>query len=55
MLAAYFSGALMSSLNWWLEQPEPLSPHEMARNFQHLFFPGVMQVMGDSPQPNPPV
>jgi AcrR family transcriptional regulator len=52
MLAAYFSGALMSSLNWWLEQPEPLSPQEMAGNFQHLFFPGVMQVMGDSPQPN---
>jgi AcrR family transcriptional regulator len=54
LLAAYFSGALMSSLNWWLEQTNPMRPEEMARNFQHLFFPGVMQVMGDRPQPNVP-
>jgi hypothetical protein len=54
MLAAYFSGALMSTLNWWLEQAEPLLPEEMARNFQHLFFPGVMQVMGNGHQPNIP-
>ena len=46
MLAAYFSGALIGTLNWWLEQSEPMSPEDMARNFQHLFFPGVMQVMG---------
>jgi len=52
MLAAYFSGALMSTLNWWLEQSEPMLPEEMTRNFQHLFFPGVMQVMGASPQAN---
>ena len=52
LLAAYFSGALMSSINWWLEQAEPMPPVEMARSFQHLFFPGVMQVMGDRPQPN---
>jgi AcrR family transcriptional regulator len=52
MLAAYFSGALMSSLNWWLEQEKPMRPEEMARSFQHLFFPGVMRVMGDSPQLN---
>lgn len=50
MLAAYFSGALMSTLNWWLEQPVPMRPDEMARNFQHLFFPGVMQVMGALPR-----
>jgi len=54
MLAAYFSGALMSSLNWWLEQPEPMHPEEMARNFQHLFFPGVMRVMGNRPEAMPP-
>jgi AcrR family transcriptional regulator len=54
MLAAYFSGALMSTLNWWLEQTEPRRPEEMARNFQHLFFPGVMQVMGNGQQPNLP-
>lgn len=54
MLAAYFSGALMSTLNWWLEQPVPMRPDEMARNFQHLFFPGVMQVMGARPHPTDP-
>jgi AcrR family transcriptional regulator len=54
MLAAYFSGALMSTLNWWLRQTEPMSPEEMARKFQHLFFPGVMQVMGANPQPSIP-
>ena len=54
MLAAYFSGALMMTINWWLKQPEPQSPEQMARMFQHLFFPGVMQVMGNKPQPNLP-
>lgn len=45
LLAAYFSGALMSSLNWWLEQGTLPEPEEMARMFQHLFFPGVKKVM----------
>jgi AcrR family transcriptional regulator len=46
LLAAYFSGALMGSLNWWLEQETFPEPEEMARMFQHLFFPGVKKVMG---------
>jgi AcrR family transcriptional regulator len=46
LLAAYFSGALMGSLNWWLEQETSPQPEEMARMFQHLFFPGVMKVWG---------
>jgi len=46
LLAAYFSGALMGSLNWWLEQESSPEPEEMARMFQHLFFPGVMKVWG---------
>ncbi len=45
LLAAYFSGALMSTLNWWLEQETPTPPEELARMFQHLFFPGVRKVM----------
>ena len=49
MLAAYFSGALMMTINWWLKQPEPQHPDEMARMFQNLFFPGVIQVMGGGP------
>lgn len=46
LLASYFSGALMGSLNWWLEQGTSPEPEEMARMFQHLFFPGVKKVMG---------
>ncbi len=46
LLAAYFSGALMGSLNWWLEHGTFPEPEEMARMFQHLFFPGVKKVMG---------
>lgn len=44
LLAAYFSGALMSCLNWWLDHEAPPQPEKMARMFQHLFFPGVMKV-----------
>jgi AcrR family transcriptional regulator len=43
MLAAYFSGALLSSLNWWLEQENPPTPEAMTQMFQRLFFPGVMR------------
>jgi AcrR family transcriptional regulator len=51
LLAAYFSGALMGSLSWWLEQESSPPPEEMARIFQHLFFPGVIKTMGPgSPQ-----
>ena len=51
LLAAYFSGALMSSINWWLEQEAPPQPEEMASMFQHLFFPGVMKVWSSEPLP----
>jgi AcrR family transcriptional regulator len=44
LLAAYFSGALMSSIKWWLEQESPPKADEMASMFQHLFFPGVMKI-----------
>jgi AcrR family transcriptional regulator len=43
MLAAYFSGALLSSLNWWLQQESPPTPEEMTQMFQRLFFPGVLR------------
>lgn len=46
LLASYFSGALMGSLSWWLEQGTSPEPEEMARMFQHLFFPGVKKVLG---------
>jgi hypothetical protein len=39
LLAAYFSGALLISVNWWLEQDLSYSPEEMTRMFQRLIFP----------------
>jgi AcrR family transcriptional regulator len=46
LIAAYFSGALLSSLAWWLDSPLPLSPLEMAGVFQRLFFLGVWKSVG---------
>ena len=48
LLAAYFSGALLSCVNWWLEQGLSYSPVEMARMFQRLFFPGARKILGVS-------
>jgi hypothetical protein len=45
LLAAYFSGALLSCVDWWLEQGETYSPKEMTRMFQRLFFPGARKIM----------
>lgn len=46
LLASYFSGALLSSLAWWLDSPLPISPLEMAGLFQRLFFQGVWRLVG---------
>jgi len=46
LLAAYFSGALLSTIDWWLDQDEKIPPEELARKYQHLFFPGVRKVFG---------
>jgi AcrR family transcriptional regulator len=51
LLAAYFSGAMMSSITWWLEQKTPPQPDEMAQIFQQLFFPGVIKVWGGAQKP----
>ena len=48
LLAAYFSGALLSCVDWWLEQGESYSPEEMTRMFQRLFFPGARKILGVS-------
>lgn len=48
LLSAYFSGALLSCVDWWLEQGETYSPEEMTRMFQRLFFPGARKIMGVS-------
>ena len=46
LLAAYFSGALLSCVDWWLEQELSYSPEEMTRMFQRLFFPGARKILG---------
>ena len=48
LLAAYFSGALLSCVNWWLEQDLSHSPEEMTNMFQRLIFPGARKIMGVS-------
>lgn len=48
LLAAYFSGALLSCVDWWLDQGKAYSPEEMTRMFQRLFFPGARKIMGVS-------
>ena len=46
LLASYFSGALMSCVDWWFEQNLSYSPEEMTRMFQRLFFPGARTILG---------
>lgn len=48
LLAAYFSGALLSCVDWWLEQGKSYSTEEMTRMFQRLFFPGARKILGVS-------
>jgi len=48
LLAVYFSGALLSSVDWWLEQEVLYSPEEMTRMFQRLFFPGAQKILNIS-------
>jgi AcrR family transcriptional regulator len=46
LLAAYFSGALLSCVDWWLEQELSYTPEEMTLMFQRLFFPGARKILG---------
>jgi len=46
LLAAYFNGALVSSIDWWLENMQEYSVTDMTRMFQRLFFPGARKIMG---------
>ena len=46
LLAAYFSGALLSCVDWWFEQELSFTPEEMTRMFQRLFFPGARKILG---------
>ncbi len=40
-LAAFFSGALLSTIDWWLEEDMRHTPKEMTSLFQSLFIQGA--------------
>jgi len=48
LLAAYFSGGLLSCVDWWFEQDLSYTPEEMTRMFQRLFFPGARKFLSVS-------
>ena len=53
LLAAYFSGALLSCVDWWFEHELSYSSEEMTRMFQRLFFPGARTIMVSSSEQLP--
>jgi AcrR family transcriptional regulator len=44
--AAFFSGALLSTVDWWLEEEMRHTPRQMTHLFQSLFFKGAKNVIG---------
>jgi len=44
--AAFFSGALLSTINWWLEEQMKHSPEEVTEMFRKLFFRGASEALG---------
>lgn len=44
--ASFFSGALLSSVSWWLEEDMRHSPEEMTDMFRKLFFRGARETLG---------
>jgi AcrR family transcriptional regulator len=52
--AAFFSGALLSIVDWWLEEDMRHTPEEIARLFQSLFFKGAINAIEVVDQSNNP-
>lgn len=44
--AAFFSGALISAVDWWLEEDMRHTPREMANLFQSLLIRGAPDAVG---------
>ncbi len=44
--AAFFSGALLSTVDWWLEEEMRHTPREVTQLFQSLFLPGARNMVG---------
>ena len=49
--ASFFSGALLSCINWWLEEDMRQSPEEMTSMFRRLFFRGAGETLGLTTEP----
>jgi AcrR family transcriptional regulator len=49
-VAAFFSGALLSTIDWWLEEGMRHPPKEMTHLFQDLFIQGVLSAVDNQPQ-----
>jgi AcrR family transcriptional regulator len=47
-LAAFFSGALLSTVDWWLEEEMRHTPREVTQLFQNLFLQGAKNIVGPS-------
>ena len=44
--AAFFSGALLSIVNWWIREDMRHSPEEVTDMFRKLFFRGASETLG---------
>jgi AcrR family transcriptional regulator len=44
--AAFFSGALLSTVDWWLEDEMRQTPQEVTQLFQRLFLQGARSAVG---------
>jgi AcrR family transcriptional regulator len=49
--AAFFSGALLSTVDWWLEEGMHHTPREMTHLFQDLFIQGATNAVGPRTDP----
>lgn len=50
--AAFFSGALLSTVDWWLEEDMRHTPTEVTHLFQDLFIQGVTSAIGPAIKPD---
>ncbi|MCB2178344.1 TetR/AcrR family transcriptional regulator [bacterium] len=45
LIAAYFTGSILSTINWWMEDGMQRTPEEMADIFQTIFFGGMRDLI----------
>lgn len=53
VLAAYFAGALLSTIMWWLNHNCPYTADQMARQFIRMFIPGARIAFGLAEETRP--